>query len=112
MIFIETSIFSKTIQTLLTDDEYRELQGALLENPARGDLIPGGAGLRKLRWARKGMGKSGGLRTVYYWAVYYWAVVQDQILMVFAYPKSKVENLTDQQLALLVKVAKEEFGNG
>jgi len=64
MIFIETAAFSKTIQALLTDDEYRELQGALLENPARGDLIPGGAGLRKLRWARQGMGKSGGLRTV------------------------------------------------
>lgn len=107
MIFIETTLFSKTIQALLTDDEYRELQGALLESPARGDLIAGGAGLRKLRWARRGAGKSGGLRTIYYWAV-----AQDQILMVFAYPKSKMENLTDKQLALLAKVAKEEFGNG
>jgi len=107
MIFIETTIFSKTIQALLTDDEYRELQAVLLESPARGDLITGGAGLRKLRWARQGTGKSGGLRTIYYWAV-----AQDQILMVFAYPKSKMENLTDKQLALLAKVAKEEFGNG
>lgn len=107
MIFIETAVFSKTIQALLTDDEYRKLQGALLENPARGDLIPSGAGLRKLRWAHQGTGKSGGLRTIYYWAV-----SQDQILMVFAYPKSKLENLTANQLALLVKVAKEEFGNG
>ncbi len=107
MIFIETSIFSKSIQALLSDDEYRELQGALLKNPARGDLISGGAGLRKLRWARQGTGKSGGLRTIYYWAV-----SLDRILLVFAYPKSKMENLTDKQLALLAKVAKEEFGNG
>lgn len=107
MIFLETSIFSKAIQALLTDDEYRELQMALLENPAKGDLIPGGAGLRKLRWARQGTGKSGGIRTIYYWAV-----AQDQILMVFAYPKSRIENLTDKQLAELAKVAKEEFGNG
>jgi len=107
MIFIETSAFSKTIQALLTDDEYRELQEYLLENPAGGDLIPGGTGLRKLRWARSGTGKSGGLRTIYYWAV-----SLDQILMVFAYPKSKLENLTAKQLAQLAKVAKEEFGNG
>jgi len=32
--------------------------------------------------------------------------------MVFAYPKSKLENLTAHQLALLAQVAKEEFGNG
>ncbi|MEW5944305.1 MAG: type II toxin-antitoxin system RelE/ParE family toxin [Pseudomonadota bacterium] len=107
MIFLETSFFSKVIQSLLSDDEYHDLQAALMENPARGDLIPGGAGLRKLRWARRSSGKSGGLR-----AIYYWAVAQDQILMVFAYPKSKMENLTDRQLAELAKVAKEEFGNG
>jgi hypothetical protein len=107
MVFLETAIFSKTIQSLLTDDEYRVLQVALAENPAKGDLISGGAGLRKLRWARPGTGKSGGLRTIYYWAV-----AEDQILMVFAYPKSKMENLTDKQLVELAKVAKEEFGNG
>lgn len=107
MVFLETSIFSRAIQSLLSDDEYRELQMALLENPAKGDLIPAGAGLRKLRWARQGTGKSGGLRTIYYWAV-----AQDQILMVFAYPKSRMDNLTDRQLAELAKVAKEEFGNG
>lgn len=107
MIFIETSYFSKAIQALLTDEEYRELQMMLLERPDRGDLIPGGSGLRKVRWARQGMGKIGGIRTIYYWAV-----GQDRILMVYAYPKNKMENLTDKQLALLAKVAKEEFGNG
>lgn len=44
--------------------------------------------------------------------IYYWAVAQDQILMVFAYPKSRMENLTGKQLAELAKVAREEFGNG
>lgn len=107
MVFLETSIFSRAIQSLLSDDEYRELQMALLEDPEKGDLIPGGAGLRKIRWARQGTGKSGGLRTIYYWAV-----AQDQILMLFAYPKSRMENLTDKQLAELARVAREEFGNG
>lgn len=79
----------------------------LLENSEKGDLIPGGAGLRKIRWARQGTGKSGGLRTIYYWAV-----AQDQILMLFAYPKSRMESLADKQLAELARVAREEFGNG
>ena len=106
MIFVETSAFSRIIRSLLSDDEYRELQIALLENPALGNLVRGGAGLRKLRWARKGMGKRGGIRTIYYWAV-----VQDRILMVFAYLKSEMEDLTDKQLADLAKVARKEFDN-
>ena len=106
MVFIETSAFSRSIRSLLSEDEYRELQIALLEQPALGNLVRGGAGLRKLRWARKGTGKRGGIRTIYYWAV-----VQGQILMVYVYPKSEMEDFTDKQLAELAKLAKKEFGN-
>ncbi len=107
MVFVETSAFSRIIGGLLSDDEYRKLQIALLEHPALGDLIRGGAGLRKLRWARKGTGRSGGIRTIYYWAV-----AQDRILMVYAYSKNEMADLTNKQLAELAKVAKKEFGNG
>ena len=107
MVFIETAAFSRIIRSLLSDDEYRKLQSALLANPACGNLIRGGAGLRKLRWARKGMGKSGGMRTIYYWAV-----AKDQVLMVYGYPKNEMADLTGRQLAELAKVAKKEFGNG
>lgn len=107
MVFIETSAFSRIIRGLLSDDEYRQLQIALLEHPALGDLIRGGAGLRKLRWARKGTGKSGGIRTIYYWAV-----AQDRILMVYAYPKNEMADLSNRQLVELAKVAKKEFDNG
>lgn len=107
MVFLETSFFTRTIRALLSDDEYRELQVALLENPALGSLIRGGGGLRKLRWARRGGGKSGGLRTIYYWAV-----GEDRILMVFAYPKNKMDNMNESQLAELARVASEEFGHG
>ena len=107
MVFIETSAFSRIVRSLLSDEEYRELQSTLLEHPALGKLIRGGAGLRKLRWARKGKGKSGGLRTIYYWAV-----AKDRILMVYAFPKNERADLTDKQLAELAKVAKKEFGNG
>ena len=107
MVFIDTSTFSRIIRSLLSDDEYRELQSALVGRSALGNLIRGGAGLRKLRWGRKGAGKSGGIRTIYYWAV-----AQDQMLMVYAYPKNEMADLTDKQLAELAKVAKKEFENG
>ena len=107
MVFLETHAYTRIIKNLLNDDEYRELQHALVENPALGDLIRSSGGLRKLRWARQGTGKRGGIRTIYYWAV-----SKDQILMVFAYPKNELEDLSDRQLAELAKLAKKEFGNG
>lgn len=67
MEFIETPTFTRLLASLLTDDEYRALQNVLVENPARGDLIPGGGGIRKLRHALPGRGKSGGVRAIYYW---------------------------------------------
>ena len=62
MEFIETPTFTRLLTALLNDDEYRELQNVLVENPARGDVIPGGGGIRKLRHVLAGGGKSGGWR--------------------------------------------------
>ena len=49
MIFIETSIFTKEIQRLLSDERYRMLQAALMLKPDAGRLIRGSGGLRKIR---------------------------------------------------------------
>jgi hypothetical protein len=54
MEFIETSIFTRLLKALLTDDEYTELQNVLVENPEQGDIIKGGGGIRKLRHALPG----------------------------------------------------------
>jgi len=51
-------------------------------------------------------GKSGGARVIYYWAVR-----RDIILLLFAYPKNVVADLTLKQVAQLAKVVKEEFGH-
>jgi len=48
--FIETRVFSRLVQEYLSDDEYRALQAALIENPEAGPAIPGSGGVRKLRW--------------------------------------------------------------
>ena len=102
MEFIETPTFTRLLTALLTDDEYRALQNALVENPARGDVIPGGGGIRKLRHALPGAGKSGGVR-----AIYYWIRDDEQIYMLLIYPKSKKDNLTDRETALLREFVKD-----
>ncbi|WP_275348286.1 type II toxin-antitoxin system RelE/ParE family toxin [Xenorhabdus bovienii] len=66
MIFIETSIFTEDCKELLSDDEYREFQQYLADNPAAGDVIQHTGGLRKVRWASRGKGKRGGVRVIYY----------------------------------------------
>ena len=67
MIFIETSIFTKELVKLLSDDEDRMLQHNLVIRPTAGSLIKGTGGLRKIRWKSSGKGKSGGLRIIYYY---------------------------------------------
>ena len=49
MVFIETSVFTRQVQELLTDDEYRGLQKVLVSHPDAGTLIVGSGGLRKVR---------------------------------------------------------------
>ena len=102
MEFIETPIFTRMVADLLSEDEYRELQNVLVEFPERGDLIKGGGGIRKVRHAAQGRGKSGGVRVIYYWAK-----AADQIYLLAVYPKSRKDTLSDQETAILRKLVKE-----
>ncbi|MBM3736374.1 MAG: hypothetical protein FJW39_11365 [Acidobacteria bacterium] len=68
MELIETSVFTRQITELLSDDEYRRFQTELAANPALGPVIRGGGGIRKVRVAAGSRGKSGGARVIYYWA--------------------------------------------
>ena len=104
MRFVETSIFTKQVKELLTDEEYRGLQLALLLRPEQGAVIPNSGGLRKIRWGAKSKGKRGGIRTIYY-------LHHDDVAfyMLFAYPKSMKDDLTAHQLRVLRQIVKEEF---
>ncbi len=104
MIFIETSIFTKQVHSLLSDDEYRQLQTALALRPDLGKIIKHGGGIRKMRWSASGHGKRGGARLIYYWAT-----ADDQILMLFIYPKNVSDNLSPKQLAILKKIVEEDY---
>lgn len=48
--FIETSIFTKQIKALATDDELRALQTELIAQPEKGDLIQGTGACEKFAW--------------------------------------------------------------
>jgi len=62
----ETLPFQRKAVQLLSEFEICELINHLSENPCAGVLMTGTGGIRKLRWAYSGRGKSGGVRVVYY----------------------------------------------
>lgn len=104
MNFIETRLFTRQIISLLDDSDYAALQHTLFQDPALGDIIPGSGGIRKLRWAAKGHGKSGGAHIIYYWAV-----SAETILMLDAYPKNVRSDLTKDEIKKLRRIIEEEY---
>lgn len=68
-VFKELSIFEKYRCDYLGDAEFSRMQQFLIRNPEAGDVIQETGGLRKLRWSdgRRGKGKRGGIRVIYYW---------------------------------------------
>lgn len=102
--FVETSVFSRQLYGLLSDDGYRALQTALSLRPEQGTLIPGTGGLRKLRWPLRGKGKRGGLRVIYY--LY---STQDVIYLLLLYSKNQQEDLTQGQLKRLTRTLEEDL---
>jgi hypothetical protein len=97
-VFFETSVFTRRVTTLLSDDEYAELQGVLVDNPNAGDVIPGSGSLRKMRWAAQGRGKRGGARVIYYHLI-----SRDQFYMLLIYGKNEQDDLSPEQLRMLKK---------
>jgi len=68
-VFVELPAFTRYRADYLDDEQFRGLQVAMMKNPEAGDVIEGTGGLRKLRHGdpRRGKGKRGGLRVIYYW---------------------------------------------
>jgi mRNA-degrading endonuclease RelE of RelBE toxin-antitoxin system len=92
------------VQALLSGEEYRQLQIALVLHPEIGAVIPGSGGLRKARWSIGGRGKRGGVRVIYYWAI-----VHDKILMLFIYAKNEQDDLTPDQIKVLRRIIEEDY---
>src|ERR1700732_3915914 len=94
MEFIEAPAFTRHLSDYLSDDEYRAVQEELGTNPELGDLMPGTGGFRKLRWAdaRRGKGRRGGLRVIYYHFK-----SDSQIWLMTLYDKNEASDLTAKE---------------
>ncbi len=102
MVFVELTPFIAFRTEHWSDDDLRKLQNFLLVTPDAGDVMPGGSGLRKLRWTAKGRGKRGGARVIYYRYV-----LGERIYLIYAYLKTKQGDLTREQLKVLAQLMKE-----
>lgn len=83
----------------LSEADYAELEEALLLNPQVGAVIERSGGVRKVRFAFPGQGKSGSVRVIYVDIV-----IDDTIYMLYAYPKSAKDNLTKAEVSNFKKL--------
>lgn len=105
-LFVELPAFAKYRADYLDDEAFRGLQQSMLKNPEAGDVIEGTGGLRKLRHGdpRRGKGKRGGLRVIYYW----WDGGR-QFWLFTLYDKDEMENLSADEKKLLKAMLKAEL---
>lgn len=90
--------FEERALKLLGEAGLEKLLEFLARWPKAGRVIPGTGGLRKLRFARPGAGKSGGVRVIYFHCNEH-----KPILLLLIYAKANQENLTDRQKTCLRK---------
>jgi hypothetical protein len=105
-VFVELPAFERYRSTYLDDEGFLALQNLLMNRPEAGDPIPDAGGLRKLRFAdgRRGKGKRGGLRVIYYW----W-VTGFEFWLFTLYDKDEMTDLTPQQRKALKAMIKAEL---
>jgi hypothetical protein len=102
MVFIETNLFTEHLAQYLSDEEYTDLQGFLIEKPDAGSVIQGTRGLRKLRWPSKNKGKRGGIRIIYYRLV-----KEEKIYFLTLYAKNEMSDLSANEKKVLNQIVEE-----
>jgi mRNA-degrading endonuclease RelE of RelBE toxin-antitoxin system len=108
--FIEQPVFTRLLAELVEDDAYRKFQNELAANPEKGPVVKGSGGLRKVRLALPGRGKSGGARVLYLWFPRHQTIV-----FYFVYTKGEMENVPAAQMKAVkheVQRIKKTFGEG
>ena len=105
-VFIELPPFTRFLPDYLDDEGYRGLQKAMMQNPEAGKVIEGTGGLRKMRYAdtRRGKGRRGGLRVIYFW----WDGGH-QFWLFSLYDKDEVDDLSAREKKLLREMLKDEL---
>ena len=93
---IETPEFIAWSSNVWSDAERLEFIDWISQNPLAGDVIPGAGPLRKVRWTRQGMGKSGGARVIYFNLL-----ASGEVVLLLVYAKAKFDNLRPEFLLKL-----------
>ena len=105
-LFVELPAFSRFRAEYLGDEGFRALQNELMAHPEKGEVIEGAGGLRKLRRPdpRRGKGKRGGLRLIYFW----WEAGR-QFWLFTLYDKAEMADLSTKEKGLLREILKREL---
>ena len=90
---VETVLFQKQWPLYWSEDERGEFASYIAEYPDAGDVVPESGGIRKVRWRRKGTGKSGGVRIIYFTRT-----VDEEIVLLTLYAKARTDNITGAKL--------------
>jgi hypothetical protein len=98
---IESPIFTKYWPDYWSEDEHGEFMAFIAGSPKAGVVVPKSGGCRKVRCAREGTGKSGGVRVIYTAQI-----AKGVIVALTIYGKGAVDNIP----AHILRQLKEEFG--
>lgn len=98
-VVVELAIFQRQAKAIMSDEERSAIVDYVAANPEAG--VPLGGGLRKVRVAREGSGKSGGYRTLFVFGG-----VAVPLFLVGVFAKNEKGNLTKAEQAHLVQLAK------
>ncbi len=99
---VETLTFQRLWPDYWTEEERGEFASWLALTPDAGDVVPGSGGVRKVRWTRKGSGKRGGVRVVYFNRL-----ASGEIWLLLIYAKSVRDNIA----AGVLRELKQEIEN-
>jgi hypothetical protein len=89
---VELPEYLRRAERLLSERGREDLVSYLAAHPKAGVIIQSTGGIRKLRWAREGMGKRGGVRVIYY---YHSEHMPLYLLTIFG--KGEKDNLTKSE---------------
>ena len=85
---VETPLFQKQWPAYWTEEERAEFASFLSANPEAGDVVPESGGIRKVRWKRRGTGKSSGVRVIYFTRN-----EAEELVLLTLYAKARTDNL-------------------
>ncbi len=86
---VESPIFQRVWPRYWEEDERAEFTAFIASNPEAGAVVRGSGGVRKVRWAREGTGKSGGVRIIYLTRN-----EAGEVYLLTLYAKSESENIS------------------